>query len=893
MNYILFFAFVVALSGCQFFGGSESPRAAEATLSQDYADERKASISDVKYHLQLDLSEASHFQGVSQVTFNLKQTMFLSLDFTGGEVQKVLVNGQLVPRLKYNGFFIEIPEKFQKRGANKVTVTYTHDFSKDGAGLYRYVDVKDQRTYLYSQFEPYDANRMFPCFDQPNLKATYDLQVLAPKDWVVISSVRESDVVDKGALKQWVFPTSAKFSTYTFSLHAGDYVVWEDVAKTKKSEIPLRLFARKSLAKYVKTDDWFEWTKQGFAFFENYYSYPYPYQKYDQLLVPDFNAGAMENVGAVTFNEDRFVVKGDKTREQRKRLAGTLFHEMAHMWFGNLVTMDWWNDLWLNESFATYSSFVGLVSATEFKEGWQDFNTRSKQRAYDQDQSVTTHPIAQDCSNTSEAFANFDAITYGKGASVMKQLSFYIGDKNYRKALKNYFEKHAEKNTVLSDFMAEMEQASGKDLKTWQDRWLQTAMLNEVEVHFLCEKGRVTEFEIYQTGTREYPTLRSHKTRIALFKKWRGLYKLNRTETVEYSGERTRVPELVGKLCPDIVYPNYQDHDYAAVILDKKSLKNIESSLATIQDPFLRSVLWSDLWRMVLNQRMDMSRFLEVAEFNGLIEKDLDTISKVFDSVSMILQKYFPDSGTPWRAQREVWVKFFEQAFITKIKENITDSEAQKVWFKQLVNLAESDVVLWRLAKAIGRGSSDLPLSQPLDQDMRWDIIARLLQFNHPEAEALLAKESQRDSSKRGQLNALYGKTLRPDIENKQNYFNELVDKRDSASLAYLRTIMYGLFPDQQKALHKKFADSYYTVLKKISKTTGQFYSTLFARTLVPAFCDKKSSSQISNFMEAEKGLSFPIVKSLRRALFENERCYEMRKILKDTGRPSMDVKPY
>lgn len=879
MKNLLFLVLLGVLGSCSFFQSMPPVRPLKDSLTQEYAAMRKQNISDVKYQLQFDLTDAKSFQGTSAIEFQLKEKMYLTLDFGGGEVQELIVNGKSARVTNYNGFFIEVPQEHQKVGANLVVVKYTHDYSRNGSGLYRYQDPVDNHVYLYSMFEPYHANEMFPSFDQPNLKATYRTRVLVPAGWQVITSVRESDKIAKGEVEEWLFPESAPFSTYTYSLHAGQYVVWEDRAETSKHKIPLRLFARKSLAQYVQTEDWFTWTKQGFRFFEKYYSYPYPYKKYDQLIVPDFNWGAMENVGAVTFNEDRFVSKGKKSKEQRVQLALTLFHEMAHMWFGNLVTMDWWNDLWLNESFATFSSYKGVAKATEFKDVWQRFYN-SKQKAYQQDQSPVTHPVAQDCHHTDQALSSFDAITYRKGASVMKQLAYLLGDKTYRKGLKNYFKEFANKNTTLSDFMSAMEEVSRRDLKQWEQRWLKTAMLNTMEVYFQCKKGKITQFDIYQTGSKDYPTLRTHKTRLALFRKYRGAYKVHKTLAVEYSGEYTAVKKLIGTACPSIVYPNYGDHDYVSTQLDKKSLKAIESNLISIEDEFLRSLLWSDLWNMVLNHKMSMDRYLEIVEFNGLNEKNRDILGKVLDQVIQVLNQYYPSTGHPWVAKHNVWTQFFEQTAITKIYELTEEPEQQKLWFKKLVGFAKSPKTLVLLSRALRTNQAGLPLVFPVDQDLRWSILAVLSRHGVDGVSAWVKRETQRDSSKRGQLKALYAKVQAPDLKTKKSYFKELLAKKKTESFGVQRTIMAGLFPTSQKQLHRDFIEPFYSNLKASKRSSNFYFDLSFIDGLVPNFCDQKSSNQIARFIK-EEDLSFPVRKRLKSVLHENQRCYNMRKVLK------------
>jgi aminopeptidase N len=882
MKKILLLSLLALFSQCVLIQDPTVPRVEKALLTDEYAKERKSRIDDVRYELSFDLTDKEIFQGTTALQFSLSDPFYLTLDFTGGDVQELLVNGEKVTDISYNGFFIEIPRALQKKGKNSVLVKYTHPYSQNGVGLYRYEDVVDGRSYLYSDFQPYDANQVFPCFDQPNLKARYTTQVLAPKGWHVLTSVRETEKVLRGQNEEWFFPMSEKFSTYTYSLHAGEYFMWESEAKTKNHSIPLRLFARHSIAEFVKTEDWFTWTKQGFQFFEDYFSYPYAYKKYDQLIVPDFNSGAMENIAAVTFNEDRYVSKGEKTRAQRRRLAATLFHELAHMWFGNLVTMDWWEDTWLSESFATYSAYQGLAKATEFKEIWKEFNSRRKHSAYDLDQSPITHPIAQPSLDTDTAFANFDAITYGKGASVLRQLSFLIGEKSYRKALRNYFDEFAHKNTTLRDFMGAMEKASGRDLKTWEERWLKTAMLNTLEVHFTCQKGRINRFEIFQTGSREYPYLRSHKTKLALFRKSQGQYKLNRTHIVEYSGETTAVNSLVGKACPDIVYPNYEDHDYVSVILDKKSLINVSQGLVHIENSHLRSLLWGDLWAMLFSKKITMEQYLEIVEFNGLPEKNLDIVTLVLENVHTLLTEYYPRSGQPWVSQRNVWVQFFEQAMTTKVYEFIEEPAAQKIWFQALVQLAETPAVLQKLSQVISGNRLGYPLSFEVDQDLRWQILSQLSMHQYSKALALIDNELLKDPSKRGQVLALQAKAFFPTIDNKQKFFNTLTAPTERASLGVLRGTMLGLFPKSQQGLQKRFTDSFYSYLKKSDKTNSSVFNKIFVEELAPRFCDQKSSHQMARFLKKEKNLSASTRKHLNWALYANQRCYQMRQFQKE-----------
>lgn len=873
---------VFLLSSCQWIASDDSYRPQAALLTQKYAKLRKANVSDVNYRLSFDLTQPVTFSGQVDVTFQLKDSFDLSLDFTGGEVLKLVVNGEEIKKANYNGFYIDIPRAYQKIGSNKVSVSFKNQYSNNGTGLYRTVDPLDQRVYIYSMFEPYRANKAFPCFDQPDLKATYTTEVMAPESWQVVSSNRESDRISKGQNQLWRFPQTEKFSTYTYSVHAGEYEVWIDSYQSKKVEIPLRLMARKSLAPFINTEEWFSLTKAGFDFFQSYFSSPFPYSKYDQLIVPDFNHGAMENVGAVTFSETRYVEKGAKTRNRKRALALTLFHEMAHMWFGNLVTMQWWDDLWLNEAFANLTSYIALANATEYKEAWMVFNRWQKQSAYDLDQSITTHPIMMEVKDTSEAFASFDSITYGKGAAALRQLSFLVGEKTFQKALSKYFKEFATKNATTQDFLNSIASASNKDLAQWSTRWLGTASVNQIEVNFTCRSGRINNFEIYQTGTQKHPFLRSHKTKVALYRRSGSMYKLNSVETIQYQSGRTYIKKMIGKLCPHIVYPNYDDLDYVVISLDSKSMKTLSANLALLQDSEVRGQIWSDLWRMVQAQKLDAERFLEIVEFNGLSETDLVSLEKINHFVATIIKRYLPRQGIPWAERRQVWLKFFEQFYISQIQQSSDEVEKQKLWLQNLIDLAESEEVLQEMETLLRGRQNSLPLAFDMTQDQRWQVVAKLVEFDHPNAMERLDDEEKRDPSQRGQNEAQFVRALVPDIEVKKQLFSQVSRRNQDKTYGELLPILKGLFPVSQQTLQKQFVEDIFSSFRRLVKSTDVYFARTFVEQLTPRFCDKKSSTRIQNFMRASKGLPFSIRKTLKAVLYENDQCHEIRKMLKN-----------
>src|SRR5262245_8314498 len=580
-------------------------------LTREMASARARQLGDLSYALWFDLdADREEYTGRVAIGFDLAKDAEgdLFVDFADGEIHALSINGAAVAAgdlaKRYDGRRLRLATgELVRGGANRIEIGFTHAYSTTGNGLHRFRDPADGRVYTYTNFEPYNANRMFPCFDQPDLKASYELTVEVPSEWTVIANTPEREVTSGAGRSTWRFPPSPVFSTYIFALHAGPYASWSG----KAGPVPIRLFARKSLAPYVDHAEWLEVTRQGLAFYGDYFGHAYPYAKYDQIIVPEFNSGAMENVAAVTFSE-RYVNRSKITEDEKRDRADTILHEMAHMWFGDLVTMRWWNGLWLNESFATWASARAVDGATRFEGSWQAF-LGEKQWAYWEDQLVTTHPIEVPVPDTDQAFANFDGITYGKGASVLKQLSFYLGEDEFREGLRLYFQRYALGNTELADFMGTLAEASGQDLSGWQELWLETPGLNGVEASWTCatdpKSGRrvISRFALMQSPSEWSGVLRPHRTRIGLYSA-SSCKRIGDPIPATYAKAETDVAAAIGKPCPDLVYPNDGDYDYVKVTLDPASLEAVRGSITKLGDPMLRQQIWHSLWEMVVDDKL-------------------------------------------------------------------------------------------------------------------------------------------------------------------------------------------------------------------------------------------------------------------------------------------------
>ncbi|WP_237057304.1 aminopeptidase N [Microbulbifer sediminum] len=841
-------------------------------LSEAYARVRKQQVAAVDYELSVTLdAKGESFSGqvVAKTTLNEALDQPLTIDFAGGSVSAVMVDGQEVP-FEYNDYFISIAPEHLQAGTHAITINYQHPYSTDGSGLHRFEDPEDGRVYMYTDFEPYDANRLFPHFDQPNLKARYTLNVTAPKDWIVISATREKAVKQNGERNHWHFPQSAKFSSYIFSLHAGPYRVWEDDA----DGIPLRLMARQSLADYVKPEDWFTFTKQSFAFFQPYFEVDYPFGKYDQVIVPDFNAGAMENVGAVTFNE-AYVSRGEKTEAQRMRLANVIAHEMAHMWFGDLVTMNWWDDLWLNESFATYMANLAVAENSEFKNTWENFYLGTKQWAYWSDQLPTTHAIQLPVQNTDEAFANFDGITYGKGGSILKQLPYYLGKEEFRKGVSNYLKELSYQNSTLDDFMGHLGKAAGRDLDQWQQQWLYQAGLNTIEASFQCEDGKVTSLTLFQAAPQEYPTLREQRTQLGFYNMEDGSMVLSETLPVMYKGEKTEVAAAQGFTCPQILNPNEGDWAFAKVNLDPVSVENMSEHINDIEKPFTRLMLWQSLYDSVYDAKLPLDEYIHFVLANAGTERDINVIRMIARHLG---SAYTYLAQMEMDEERRKGLQLAIENFAwQQLQQADAGSDAQKTWFGTFTNVAHSEE---SLANARDLLMGELKVDGlDLDPDKRWDLVYLQNEHLYEDFEQAIQRELEKDDSDRSRLNAIAAEAVRPLPEVKTKWLENIVEHRDDFKLSQLKAAAGSLFPASQVALYKDNAERIISAIDAVNATASPEYIGTFSR-LFPLNCSDAGIARLTDVLEGDKALNPLMEKALKNRRHGDQRCIAISRLL-------------
>lgn len=839
-------------------------------LTMGDAMERSQRVSNVRYNLKINLDASEFFNVENQIRFVLRGTSQpLRLDIKQAEVSNLRINGHfLYPN--YNGEYLSINPKLLQPGENLIELDTLSRHSTNGEGLHRFVDPIDAQIYLYSHFEPVAAQKVFALFDQPDLKAKFTLTVTAPAQWQVISAMKEESRVANGEVKHWHFPTTPPLSPYNFSLHAGPYKSWQD----NTGPYPMRLFARQSIAERVTAKDWFTYTKQGLKFFDNYFGIAYPFEKYDQLLVPEFLYGAMENAAAVTFSEDRFLSSSPISLPQKQRIASVILHEMAHQWFGDLVTMKWWNGLWLNESFASFMGTMATSEATEFSHVWRSFYSKGKQSAYRLDSLVTTHPIEVPVVSTANAFDNIDAITYSKGAAVLSQLRHLLGNEVFQEGVKHYLKTYSYANAELNDFISSLAKTAKRDLSHWQQDWLYSAGVNTLRVELKCQQGFIEKLALLQLpASKTLPTLREQKVQLALFsQRYSGMERYH-LQTVTYSGRRTEFPELRGAKCPDLVYPNYQDWGYVKVELDPISFATAQADLNQIQDPLLRSMLWQSLWDSVTSGHLSLKQYIGAILVNAPNESDLQVLQQIIASLHQTkayLDRFDPTTSQTLISQAEIRqksrykkiaLKALEQMSLRKTIELEKQSEHQTLWFNAHIELANSQSSLDYLVQLLS-GQAEIK-GVALTQDVRWRIIHTLNRYDHPKAKRILAKEQKQDVTDTGAKAALAAKISRPEARLKRDYLSQLLNANQpvatdmgeakALNFAQQRLVMENLYPADQTLLSRATTELRLENLATLEHEQGPSFMRYYTRALLPKTCNSATLAAYEKTLEAQQ----------------------------------------
>ena len=824
-------------------------------LTRAEAAERARLLTVDTYTVDWDLTKGdTEFESRTRVTFACSEpgaSTFVEL--FAASFESIEINGRsLDPAEVTTGNRIRLDGL---AAANELRVVARCIYSRSGEGLHRFVDPVDKEVYVYSQFEAADAKRAYACFDQPDLKATFSFSVVAPSHWELVSNEPHGtpSTVEPG-VSRWTFGTTPRISPYITAIVGGPYHVVRDVwQRPGGGEIPLGVYCRASLGSYLDADEILEITKQGFAFFEEQFARPYPFTKYDQLFVPEFNAGAMENAGAVTFLED-YVFRSKVTQAARDARANTILHEMAHMWFGDLVTMQWWDDLWLNESFAEFMAYHAASTATRFTDAWTGFATSRKAWGYRQDQLPSTHPIAADAPDLEAAKANFDGITYAKGASVLKQLVAWVGLEHFLDGVRTYFDKHAWGNTRLVDLLTELEATSGRDLAEWSKEWLQTAGCNTLRPSFeLAGDGSYASFAVEQEAPADHPTLRSHRIAIGLYDRTPGgLVRRAKVET-DVVGPLTDVPGLVGERQPDLLLLNDDDLTFAKIRLDARSLETLTASVGELADSLPRALCWSAAWDMTRDAEMPARDFVRLVAAGVGVESDIVTVQSVLRQAAAALDLYVaPEQRTTTKA-----------SFATALKELAESAEPgsdhQLAFVRSFASSASTDEQLDVVA-ALLDGSVALP-GLTVDTEMRWSLLRRLVSTGRL-GDAAIEAELDRDNTASGQRHAATVRAGRPTPEAKAEAWASVVESDELPNALQTATIAGLLDPDHRE-LMRPYVDRYFASIGPVWASRSPEMASNIVVGLYPALFVEEAIVERTEAYIAEQHPVAPVARLL------------------------------
>jgi aminopeptidase N len=766
-----------------------------ANLTRDEAAQRAALIKVSSYQVDLDLTggdETFRATGVIRFTCSSPGTSSTFVDLTAPAVHRIRLNDSPVPLDAFDGDRIALTGLAAE---NVLVVDAECAYSRSGEGLHRFTDPVDGRVYLYSDLETFDAHRVYPCFDQPDMKATFEFTVKAPTDWQVVSNLAAESYVAEGTAVRWRFPVTPLLATYFTAVAAGPYHVVRD----EHDGIPLGLFCRQSLAEYLDPDEIFTVTKQGFDFFHNAFGIKYPFGKYDQLFVPEFKEGAMENAGCVTMLED-YLFRSRVTDSARELRGQVILHEMAHMWFGDLVTMRWWDDLWLNESFATWAGTLAQAEATRWSAAWTTYAQIYKSFAYRQDQLPSTHPIAADIPDIHAVEVNFDGITYYKGASVLKQLVAYVGRENFLAGVRKYFAAHAWGNATLADLLSALESTSGRDLTSWSTEWLETAGVNTLRPSFDVDSdGRFTSFAVVQSAVPEYPVLRSHRIGIGFYSITNG--GLTRTQRIEVdvAGERTELPELVGIAQPDLVLINDEDLAYAKIRLDDHSLVTLVSSIGLFTDPLPATLCWSAAWDMCRDGEMAARDYLRLV-LSGISSVPDISVAQTLLRQATTAARRFTDPARSAEA-----VALMASSLRSLLTAAEPGSDEQFAYLRAFTGVATSAEDL-ALISGLLDGSVVLD-KLAVDTDLRWSLLGRLVSQGVRGMDAIEA-ELARDGTDAGERNAATCRAAIPGPAAKAAAWDLLTG--GELTIATFRAVLGGFIDLDHPELMQPYQEAYF-----------------------------------------------------------------------------------
>ncbi|WFP66725.1 aminopeptidase N [Corynebacterium pseudotuberculosis] len=863
-------------------------------LTQAEAEQRSRILDVHHYDIALDLTQGDkEFPSTTTVSFTVKEAGDTFIDLRAASVAEVLLDGVDITSTAVSLTSAGYDEnqglalRGLTPGQHSLSVTASCLYSHTGQGLHRFIDPEDQRVYLYTQCETADTKRIFACFDQPDLKATYAFTITAPKAWKVITNAY-AEVTAVGDKAIHTSHVDYKLSTYLVALCAGDYHEVSDTwsgALTHHPEtpadqpttldIPMSIYCRKSLAPHLDADTLFRETKQGFTFYHENFGMAYPFHKYDQIFVPEFNMGAMENAGAVTFR-DEYVFSSKVTAYRYERRCDTVLHEMAHMWFGDLVTMKWWGDLWLNESFATWAAAISQAEATEYSTAWVTFANVEKSWAYHQDQLPSTHPITADASDIETVEQNFDGITYAKGSSVLKQLQAFVGREAFLAGVRKHFANHAFANATFDDLLKAFEEASGRDLSQWADQWLKTTGINKLSPVFTVTDGVYSEFAVQQSGAAPGAgELRTHRIAVGLYSLVHGRVERTHRFEIDIDGAYTPVPDALGLEQADLILVNDDDLTYCLMQLDPHSLDFIIHNIDKISDPMARTLCWSAAWEMTRDGKMRARDFVTLVARGAQFETEIAVLERILSQAAKAVRSYVDTAWADNTGHAMLANALLEGAYNAQ-----PGSDAQLAFVQALAKIRITKDAATEFA-AILSGDSSLP-GLTVDSDLRWWALTALIA--HGDITGVAVRESveklrSMDHSSASELAALRAYAAQPNAKAKEEVFAEVTDTKNTLSNLFLRHKLEGLTFAGSGPYLTQFNSAIFALAEKI---WAEMSSEVALATLSGIYPHWDVSAQgIENAREFLSKQSLPagVRRVISEGMSEQERALQLREV--------------
>ncbi len=790
-------------------------------LTRAEAAERANLIATNAYRVELDVTGTEHFRSQTTVTFTAEPGSSTFIDLIANSVEKIVLNGEELPAASYEDSRIPLPNL---KAENELYVDATCPFSHTGEGLHRAVDPADGEVYLYSQFEVPDARRVYAVFEQPDLKAEFTFVVDAPEKWNVfsVSPTPEPSPLREGVAR-WEFTPTERISSYLTCVVAGPYRgVTGSYTSTDGREIPMGVYARASLEDFLDGHEIIDITIAGMEVFENEFDVPYPFRKYDQIFVPEFNAGAMEHPGCVTILDD-YVFRSRPTEALVERRAITVLHELAHMWFGDLVTMKWWDDLWLNESFAEFMSHVATAKATRWTDAWVTFNASEKVWAQTQDQLPSTHPIAADIVDLEAVMVNFDGITYGKGAAVFQQLVAYVGYDEFMSGVSAYLKKKAWGNATLSDLLGELEIASGRDLKEWSQLWLEEAGINTLRPEFeVDDVGAICNFVVRQSCD-QHASLRTHRLGIGGYSLIGGSFVRVFYEEADIDGEETAIGELDGVVRPDLILLNDGDLAYTKVRLDPESAAAARENINAFADRLPRTLVLANLWDMCRDAELSATDYVDIA-LRALETEDHGTVLRyLLHQLETARDLYSAPSNRDALKER-VADKLFE---ILEGTESGSDRQLQIAMTAVTSAITEDQldhIAGWLEGK-------DVPEGLAVDANFRWVILRALAACGRVDEPTIEAELAERDNTASGAAGAARARASMSDADAKERAWSDITSGKVSNTVQ--RSLAMGFSAGNPKLL-VRYVDRYFGELINQWDNRTLEFSQNFAQHVYP-----------------------------------------------------------